>query len=120
MLKNHTPDMKQTVLQKRQPKKLNYELQRKKESEATNVARKSIHKEADKVENDISEAKSGVSVANDLALQAQSDQEKALENKGKGIQRQLTETATAKLKVGNERKRKFEEDLCKLEKKKTN
>ena len=112
--------MKQTVLQKRRPKKLNYELQRKKESEAPNVARESIHKEADKVENDISEAKSGISVANDLALQAQSDQEKALENKGKGIQRQLIETATAKLKVGNERKRKFEEDLCKLEKKKTN
>ena len=109
--------MKQTVLQKRRLKKLNHELQRKKESEATNVARESMMW---KVENDISEAKSGISVANDLALQAQSDQEMALENKGKVIQRQLIETATAKLKVGNERKRKFEEDLCKLEKKKTN
>ena len=56
--------------------------------------------------------------ANDLILQAQSDLEKALENKGKGIQSQLTETATARLKVGNERKQKFEEDLCKLERNK--
>ena len=30
----------------------------------------------------------------------------------------MIETATAKLKVGIERKWKFEEDLCKLEKKK--
>ena len=43
---------------------------------------------------------------------------KRLWKKGKGIQRQLIETATAKLKVGNERKQKFEEDLCKLERKK--
>ena len=50
--------------------------------------------------NDISEANLGISVANDLILQAQSDLKKALENKGKGIQRQLVETATAKLKVG--------------------
>ena len=56
--------------------------------------------------------------ANDLILQSQGDLEKALENKGKGIQRQLIETATARLKVGNERKQKFEEDLCKLERNK--
>ena len=56
--------------------------------------------------------------ANDLILQAQTDLEKALENKGKGIQSQLIETATARLKVGNERKQKFEEDLSKLERNK--
>ena len=85
----------------------------------THDARESIHKEVEKVEIDVSGAKSGISVANDLILQAQSDLEKALENNGKGIQRELIETATAELKFGTERKRKFEEDLCKLEKKKT-
>ena len=59
-----------------------------------------------------------VEVASDLILQAQSDLEKALENKVKCIQKHLIEIATAKLKVGNERVLKFEEDLCKLEKKK--
>jgi len=33
------------------------------------------------------------------------------------LKRNLIESATAKLKVGNERKRKFEDDLCKLERK---
>ena len=94
---------------------MNYE---ERKSEATDAARESIHKEVEKVENDISEAKSGVSVASDLILQAQSDLEKALENKVKCIQKHLIEIATAKLKVGNERVLKFEEDLCKLEKKK--
>ena len=62
-------------------------LQRKKESEAADNARESIHKEVEKVaQNDIFEAKSGVSVASDLMLQAQSDLEKTLENKGKGSQ----------------------------------
>ena len=76
------------------------ELRRKKESKAAVAARESLHKEVEKVVNDISEANLGISVANDLILQAQSDLKKALENKGKGIQRQLVETATAKLKVG--------------------
>ena len=53
-----------------------------------------------------------------MILQAQSDLEKTLENKGKGIQRQLIETATAKSKVDCEGKWKFEEDLENLEKKK--
>ena len=55
------------------------------------------------MENDIPEATSGILVANDLIVQAQSDLEKALKNKSKGIQRQLRETATAKLEVGNKR-----------------
>ena len=63
-----------------------------------------MHKEVEKVEKIISGAKSGISVANDLILQTQSDLEKALENKSKGIQRQLIETATAELKFGDERK----------------
>ena len=50
------------------------ELRSKKDSEAADgAARESIHKEVKKVENDISEAKYGISVANDLILQAQSD-----------------------------------------------
>ena len=76
---------------------------------------KSMYKEVEKVENNISEAKSGISVTNDLILQAQGYLEKAQETKGEVVQKQLIETATAKFKVGNERKRKFEEDLCKLE-----
>ena len=82
------------------------ELQRRKESKAADAARESIHKEVKKAENDISEAKSGISVANNLIF------EKAPENIGKRIQRQL--------KVGNERKKKFKEDLGKLENKKKN
>ena len=74
---------------------------------------KSMYKEVEKVENNISEAKSGISVTNDLILQAQGYLEKAQETKGEVVQKQLIETA--KFKVGNERKRKFEEDLCKLE-----
>ena len=68
------------------------------------------------MEDEICEAKSGMSVANDLILQAQSDLEKALQKKGKYVKRDLIETATSKLKVGNERKHKFEEHLCKEEK----
>ena len=80
------------------------ELRRKKESDAADAARESMHKEVEKVENNISGAKSGISVANDLILQTQSDLEKALENKSKCIQRQLIETTTAELKFGDERK----------------
>jgi hypothetical protein len=74
-------------------------------------------REVEKVDGEIFEAKSAISVANDLILQAQNDLEVALQNKGKDVQRNLIESATAKLKVGNERKRKFEDDLCKLERK---
>ena len=82
------------------------------------MSQKSMYKEVEKVENNISEAKSGISVTNDLILQAQGYLEKAQETKGEVVQKQLIETATAKFKVGNERKRKFEEDLCKLKIKK--
>ena len=42
----------------------------------------------------------------------------ALGKKGQNVQRSAIEIAHSKLKLGNERKRKFEEDLSKLEKKK--
>ena len=93
------------------------EQRRKEEAEAGAAAKESVNKELERVEDEICEAKSGMSVANDLIVQAQSDLEKALQKKGKDVKRDLIETATSKLKVGNERKHKFEEDLCKLERK---
>ena len=57
-------------------------------------------------------------VAGELIMQAESDLDEALGKKGQNVQRSAIEIAHSKLKLGNERKRKFEEDLSKLEKKK--
>ena len=95
--------------------------EKKKQKEEAEANQKEVaNVELEKVNDDICEAKSGISVANDLILQAQVDLEKAQErsDRGKNIQWELIKTATSKLKVGNERKRKFEGDLSKLEKKK--
>ena len=86
---------------------------KKKEAEADALAKKAVNVDLEKVEDDISEAKSSISVAEDLITQAQSDLDKALVHKGT-VARNHVETAAAKLKVGNERKRKFQDDLCKL------
>ena len=93
------------------------ELKRKKECAAEAAAKEYVNKELEKIEDEISDAKAGLSVANDLILQAQSDLEKALQKKGNHLQRNLLESANSKLKVGTDRKRKFQDDLDDLEQK---
>ena len=93
--------------------------QRKKEEEkAAAAAREVENAELESLNNEISAAKSSIVVAGELIMQAESDLDEALGKKGQNVQRSAIEIAHSKLKLGNERKRKFEEDLSKLEKKK--
>ena len=64
------------------------------------------------------ECRSGNIIANGLLMQAESDLQTVLRQKV--VQRTLIKTATSKLRVGNERKRKFKENLSELEKKTKN
>ena len=85
---------------------------KKEEEAAATLAKEAANKELEVVENSIAEAEANVNVADDLLIQAQSDLEKALNvNSNGNVERAKVSTATAKLKLGNERKRKLGQ-LC--------
>ena len=86
--------------------------QMKEENERRIVAEKRVAEIDDK----IVQCKSNISVANDLIYLAQINIKQAVEEKNTQKSRQLTQQGLSKLQVGTERKRRFAEDLQKLEK----
>ena len=70
------------------------------------------------INDEIENCKSNISVANDLIDSAQESIKKALDAKNPSTTKQLTQQGLSKLQVGTERKRKFEDDLEKVKKKK--
>ena len=66
------------------------------------------------------QCKSNISVASDMIDLAQVNIKQAIEKKNTQKSRQLTQQGLMKLQVGTERKRKFEEDLRKPQKEKSN
>ena len=71
------------------------------------------------IDDKIVQCKSNIHVANDLANLAQVNIKQAVEEKNTQKSKQLTQQGLSKLWVGTERKRKFEEDLQKLQKEKS-
>ena len=70
------------------------------------------------IEKDIETCQVDISVANDLILKAQKTLENALGEKNVKLGRTLTQQGLSELQVGNDRKRKCDEELEKLEKEK--
>ena len=70
------------------------------------------------IEKDIETCQVDISVANDLILKAQKTLENALGEKNVKLGRTFTQQGLSELQVGNDRKRKCDEELEKLEKKK--
>ena len=62
--------------------------------------------------------KTNINVANDLIITAQDTIQKAVNAKQPSVAKQLTQQGLSQLQIGNDRKRKFEEDLEALTKKK--
>ena len=89
--------------------------QMKEENERRTVAEKQVAEIDDK----IAQCKSNISVANDLIDLAQDNIKQAVEEQNTKTCTQLTQQGLSKLQAGTERKRKFEEDLQKLEKEKS-
>ena len=87
----------------------------KEENERRIVAEKQVAEIDDK----IVQCKSNISVANDLIYLVQVNIKQAVEEKNTQKRRQLTQQGLSKLQVGTERKRKFEEDLQKLQNEKS-
>ena len=75
-----------------------------------------VEKQVAEIDDKIVQCKSNISVANDLIDLAEVNIKQAVEEKNTEKSRQLTQQGPSKLHVGAERKRKFEEDLQKLEK----
>ena len=65
------------------------------------------------------QCKSNISLANDLIDLAQLNIKQGVEEKNIQKSRQLPQQDLSKIQVGTERKRKFEEDLQKLQKEKS-
>ena len=86
--------------------------QMKQENEKGTVAEKQVAKIDDK----IVQCKSNISFASDLIDLAQLNIKQAVEEKNTQKNRKLTQQGLSKLQLGTERKRKFEEDLQKLQK----
>ena len=87
----------------------------KEENERRIVAQKQIAEIDDK----IVQCKSNISLANDLIHLAQLNIKQGVEEKNIQKSRQLPQQDLSKIQVGTERKRKFEEDLQKLQKEKS-
>ena len=75
-----------------------------------------VEKQVAEIDDKIVQCKSNISVANDLIDLAEVNIKQAVEEKNTEKSRQLTQQGLSKLHVGAERKRKFEEDLQKLQK----
>ena len=75
-------------------------------------------KKISEIEEDIETCKVNISVANDLILKAQKTLENALGEKNVKLGRTLTQQGLSELQVRNDRKRKCDDELEKLEKKK--
>ena len=73
-------------------------------------------KQVAEIDDKIVQSKSNISVANDLIDLAQVNIKQAVEEKNTQKSRQLTQQGLSKLQLGTETKRKFEEDLQKLQK----
>ena len=86
--------------------------QMKQENKKGTVAEKQVAKIDDK----IVQCKSNISFASDLIDLAQLNIKQAVEEKNTQKNRKLTQQGLSKLQLGTERKRKFEEDLQKLQK----
>ena len=86
----------------------------KEENERRIVAEKQVAEIDDK----IVQCKSNISVPNDLIDLVQVNIKQAVEEKNTQKSKQLTQQGLNKLQVGTGKKRKFEEDLKKLQKEK--
>ena len=86
----------------------------KEENERRIVAEKQVAEIDDK----IVQCKSNISVPNDLIDLVQVNIKQAVEEKNSQKSKQLTQQGLNKLQVGTGKKRKFEEDLKKLQKEK--
>ena len=75
-------------------------------------------KKVDEIDEKIESCRSNLSVANDLILKAQETIAKSVNEKNQKAARALTQQGLSELQVGNERKRKFDEELEGLLKKK--
>ena len=75
-----------------------------------------VEKQVAEIDDKIVQCKSNISVSNDLIDLAEVNIKQAVEEKSTEKSRQLTQQGLSKLQVGAERKRKFEEDLQKLQK----
>ena len=84
-----------------------------------NERRKVAEEQAAEVDDKIVRCKLNISVANDLIDLAQVNIKQVVEEKNTQKSRQLTQQGLSKLQVGTEGKQKFEEDLQKLQKEKS-
>ena len=84
-----------------------------------NERRKVAEEQAAEVDDKIVRCKLNISVANDLIDLAQVNIKQVVEEKITQKSRQLTQQGLSKLQVGTEGKQKFEEDLQKLQKEKS-
>ena len=75
-----------------------------------------VEKQVAEIDDKIVQCKSNISVANDLIDLAEVNIKQAVEEKNTEKSRQLIQQGLSKLQVGAERKRKFEQDLQKLQK----
>ena len=94
--------------------------ERKKERQLQEEKRLQSENEKDigEIDDKIQSCKSNISVANDLILKAQETIAKSLNEKNNKAARTLTQQGLSELQVGNDRKRKFDEELEELLKKK--
>ena len=88
--------------------------QKEEEKRASEEADKQISAIDDQMDN----CKTNITVANDLIITAQDTIQKAVNAKQPSVAKQLTQQGLSQLQIGNDRKRKFEEDLEALTKKK--
>ena len=90
---------------------------RRKQEEEENSKRVQVDNELALIDNQIRDCKASISAANDLIEDAKENLKQALDG-GKNVRKDLAQTALAEITVGTDNKRKFDEDLQKLEKKK--
>ena len=83
--------------------------------EEEEIAKNERERTIQELDIEINQCKASITVAEDLILDAQKNLNEALSEKV--LKGELIQQASSKLTVGNERKRKFQEDLIKLQKK---
>ena len=94
----------------------NAERKKREEMKEENERRIVAEKQVAEIDDKIVQSKSNISVANDLIDLAQVNIKQAVKEKNTQKSRQLTQQGLGKLQLGTEAKRKFEEDLQKLQK----
>ena len=97
----------------------NTERKKREQINEENERRMVAEKQVAEIDDKIVQCKLNISVANDFIDLTQVNIKQAVEEKSTQKSRQLTQQGLSKLQVGTERKRKYKEDLEKLQKEKS-